>query len=124
MLMTTSENKTKDNEVAYYEPIISKSLNKKESRFFNLDNHKNIIKILNKCSDNIYDANKNFCANLENMKTIKKFIIKKTGVGEKDDDENNMIYRTLIINNDLSINKIILKKRIPRYVLLNSRKSQ
>lgn len=111
MLMTTSENKTKDNEVAYYEPIISKSLNKKESRFFNLDNHKNIIKILNKCSDNIYDANKNFCANLENMKTIKKFIIKKTGVGEKDDDENNMIYRTLIINNDLSINKIILKKK-------------
>ena len=109
MLMTSSENKAKDNEIAYYEPIISKSLNKKESTFFNLDNHKNIIKILNKCSVNINDANKNFYTNLENMKTIKKYIIKKTE-GEKDDGDKNEIYRTLIINKDLSINKMILKK--------------
>ena len=67
MLMTSSENKAKDNDVAYYEPIISKSLNKKESRFFYLDNHKSIVKILNKCSANINDANKNFYRNLENI---------------------------------------------------------
>lgn len=109
MLITSSENKSKDNDIVYYEPIISKSLNKKESRFFYLDNHKNIVKILNKCSVNINDANKNFYDNLENMKTIKKFIIKKTE-GDKDDGNKNEIYRTLIINNDLSINKMILKK--------------
>ena len=109
MLMTSSENKARDNDMAYYEPIISKSLNKKESRFFNLDNHKNIVKILNKCSANINDANKNFYDNLENMKTIKKFIIKKTE-SEKDDGDKNEIYRILIINKDLSINRMILKK--------------
>ena len=109
MLMTSSENKAKDNEVAYYEPIISKSLNKKEGRFFYLDNHKNIVKILNKCSANINDANNNFYRNLENMKTIRKIIIEETN-GQKDSDYKNQIYRTLIINNDLSINRIILKK--------------
>jgi len=109
MLMTSSENKAKDNEVAYYEPIISKSLNKKESLFFNLDNHKNIVKILNKCSVNISDANKNFYTNLENMKATRQQIIIKTE-GQKDDVEKNQIYRTLIINKDLSINRIILKK--------------
>ncbi len=109
MLMTSSENKAKDNEVAYYEPIISKSLNKKESRVFNLDNHKNIVKILNKCSANINEANKNFYVNLENMKAIKKVIITETK-GQKDDKDKNQIYRTLIINKDLSINRIILKK--------------
>jgi hypothetical protein len=109
MLMTTSENKANENDVAYYEPIISKSLNKKESRIFNLDNHRNIVKILNKCSANINEANKNFYDNLENMRTIKKYIIKKLE-GEKDSDDKNEIYRTLIINKDLSINKMILKK--------------
>jgi len=109
MLMTSSENKAKDNEVAYYEPIISKSLNKKEGRFFYLDNHKNIVKILNKCSANINDANNNFYRNLENMKTIRKIIIEETN-GQKDSDYKNQIYRTLIINKDLSINRIILKK--------------
>ena len=106
MLMTTSENKAKENEVAYYEPIISKSLNKKECRTFNLNNHKNIVKILNKCSANINDANKNFYDNLENMRTIKKYI-----VGKYDNDKDkNEIYIILIINKDLTINKMILKK--------------
>jgi len=109
MLMTSSENKAKDNDVAYYEPIISKSLNKKESRFFNLDNHKNIVKILNKCSANMSDANKKFYGNLESMKAIARLIITATN-GLKDDAEKNRIYRTLIINKDLSINRMILKK--------------
>ena len=108
MIMTTTENKIKDNETVYYEPIISKSLNKKETTYFNLEKHIDIKNILNKCSTNINNANKNFIENIENMKTIKKYIIKKTG--EKEEGSKGELFRTLIINKDLSINKIILKK--------------
>ncbi len=112
--MTTTENKIKDNETVYYEPIISKSLNKKETTYFNLEKHIDIKNILNKCSTNINNANKNFIENIENMKTIKKYIIKKTG--EKEEGSKGELFRTLIINKDLSINKIILKKIIQYYL--------
>ena len=111
MIMTTTENKAKDNETIYYEPIISKSLNKKEGKYFNLDKHVNIKNILNKCSSgatNATNANEQFYDNIENMKTIKKYIIKKSG--ENGAGSEFEIFRTLIINNDLSIDKIILKK--------------
>jgi hypothetical protein len=109
MIMTTTENKAKDNETIYYEPIISKSLNKKEERYFNLDKHPNIKNILNKCSSGETNANEQFYDNIENMKTIKKFIIKKTGQNGVNGEFE--IFRTVIINNDLSIDKIILKKK-------------
>ena len=117
MIMTTTENKAKDNETIYYEPIISKSLNKKEGKYFNLDKHVNIKNILNKCSSGATkatkatkatNANEQFYDNIENMKTIKKYIIKKSG--ENGAGSEFEIFRTLIINNDLSIDKIILKK--------------
>ena len=109
MIMITTENKIKDNlSVLYYEPIILKSLNKKEVTYFNLEKHINIKNILDKCTTNIYNSNEHFVENIENMKTIKTFINKK--LQPNYEGSKGEIFRTVIINKDLSIDKIILKK--------------
>lgn len=110
MIMIYKDNNN-DNDInkSIYEPLVSKSINNStDNKFFNLHEHNNIKEIMNKCSKENKINNNDIYENRENIKAILRSISNKTN------DYNADIYnfKVLIINSDLSIDKIILNNNI------------
>lgn len=110
MIMIYKDNNNDTDNIinSIYEPIVSKSINTNaDIKHYNLDNHKNINEILNRCGANIKDNNIDLYINKENIRAI---------IRRVNNIENNSIeiynFKTLIINRDLSIDKIILENNV------------
>ena len=110
MIMIYKDNNN-DNDInkSIYEPIVSKSINiVAENKYFNLHEHRNIKDIINKCSNENKVNNIDIYENKENIKAILRSISNKTN----DYDADIYNFKVLIINSDLSIDKIILNNNI------------
>jgi hypothetical protein len=123
IMIYKDNNNDKDNiNNPIYEPLVSKSINSaSDIKHYNLDEHENIKNILNKCSDNINYNNIDLYDNRQNIKAIIRRVNNKENLSISSNSSNSgnsdklgSIYgfKTLIINRDLSIDKIILNNNI------------
>ena len=125
MIMIYKDNNNEKDNInnPIYEPLVSKSINSAlDNKNYNLEDHDNIKNILNKCSENInYDDNIGIYDNRQNIKAIIRRVNNKENLsissnssnsGNSDKVGNVYGFKTLIINRDLSIDKIILNNNI------------
>jgi len=90
----------------YYEPLITRSLNMKQDKYyFSLNEYPSLQDILLECSNkyDLDDYNISIFNNKENINIINKII---------GDDSEFFVFESIIINNDYTIDKILLKNNI------------
>jgi hypothetical protein len=100
-------NNDKDNiNTSIYEPLVSRTINTKtDAKSYNLDDHVNIKNILTNCSANMkHETHSNDI--YENRINIRAIIRRVNNIEKNSEDIYG--FKTLIINNDLSIDKIVL----------------
>jgi len=114
IMIYKDNNNDKDNiNTSIYEPLVSRTINTKtDTKSYNLDDHENIKNILKSCSANAKNTKRETHSNdiYENKINIRAIIRRVNNIEKNTEDVYG--FKTLIINNDLSIDKIILHNNV------------
>lgn len=110
MIYKDNNNDTDNINTSIYEPLVSRSINASaDIKHYNLEDHENIKNILHSCAANT--NRKVFGSDIYENKINIRAIIKRVNNIENN-SEDIYAFKTLIINRDLSIDKIILHNNV------------
>ena len=112
IMIYKDNNNDKDNiNTPIYEPLVSRTINtRSDTKSYNLKDHEDIKNILMKCSADI--IRKDYSNDIYDNKINIQAIIRRINNIENNNSEEIYGFNTLIINNDLSIDKIILNNNV------------